>query len=195
MKKLFHILTIRDHRKLMVEPGKQWAKEVSDRKYHKRFGSAVGPGQHYPWSVYDGGMEIARFTNMEDSEQFEKQRNAEFPPLPKPPAPPPFPFGTYYMLEAVYYEIRQIVRETKTGVQEFTVDGWQKPYRLVRGREAFSSAGRGGKRDSWQEKFIAKYDDREQALAHLRRLVYKKQHEPLVKEGAIPADDEQEGKR
>jgi hypothetical protein len=69
-----------------------------------------------------------------------------------------------------------------------------RPYRLVNGREGFTSSGRESEKGSRQEAFIAKYDDRDQALAHLRRLV-QKQHEPFVIEGAISADDEQEGKR
>ncbi len=87
------------------------------------------------------------------------EENAKYPPPPKPKAPPPLPIGTYYMLEARYYEIRQITRQTQSGVQTFLGNEWEKPYRLVSGR------------GNWQEKFVAKYDDRAEALTHLHKLI------------------------
>lgn len=156
----------------MMEPGEAWYEEVSDIKYHQRFGIAVGPGTPYPWHVYDGGEEIVRFNDSDDAFNFHKQKNAEFPRPPKPPEPaPPLPIGTYYMLEASYYEIRQIVKRGKGSVGK-TIDIARKygtaPYQF-----AWGWFGGQDHPTTWEEKFIAMYDDREQALAHLRKLVLK----------------------
>jgi hypothetical protein len=171
MKKLIHILTIRDHRKMMVEPDAAWYKERWSGKYTERFGCGAQPGvpSKYDFFVYDSRVahnddarEVAYFNSMEAAEEWVAQENAKYPsPLEPGPPPPPLPIGTNYMLEARYYEIRQITRKTKAGVQTFLGNEWEQPYRLVSGW------------GTWQEKFIAKYDDRDQALAHLNRLIHK----------------------
>jgi hypothetical protein len=117
MKKLFHILTVREHWKLVAEPDHQWNKDRYSGKYNA------------------GQMRL-------------------------PPAPP-FPIGTYYLLEARQYEVRRIVKTTESGAGNKLFFYWDEPYQLMEGHSG------------WMEKCIAKYDDREEAMAHLRRLVIK----------------------
>lgn len=173
MKKRIHILTIRDHRKMMVEPGANWYKEIWSGKYSERFhygAHPLAPSEYNYFvadkdSIVDFGSEIAYFNDFDAAGQWCKQKNAEFPTPPKPdPPPPPLPLGTYYILEARYYELRQMTRQTKSGVQTFLGNEWEQPYPLVSGP------------GDWQEKFIAKYDDRDEALAHLQKLIQKRSH-------------------
>jgi hypothetical protein len=168
MKKRIHFLTIRDHRKQMVVPDQQWCADVRSAKYWERFRPRHILGDAPSSTRYRAGVDdhnyaaVAYFVSFEAAKEWMEEQNAKDPPPPKPaPPPPPFPIGTYYVLEARYYEVRQITRKTKAGVQTFVGNEWERPYGLVSGW------------GPWQEKFIAKYDDREQALTHLRRLIHK----------------------
>jgi hypothetical protein len=180
MIKKLHILTIRDHYKMMVEPGELWYKSTQVRE---RFFVAIlaadtdaaPENTAYRWLACDCvGMEhygkpAAYFTSREAAGEWCAEENNLHPPPPQPPEPPtPFPLGTYYMLEARMYEIRQIVKRTKSGVGSQMFFSWEKPYPL-----AWGWYGGQDHRSTWQEEFIAMYDDREQALAHLRKLVSK----------------------
>jgi hypothetical protein len=168
MRKRIHILSVRDHRKLIVEPDQQWYDDIHSGKYRERFfwGAEGGTPSDYHYFVVDWNVhleegKLAYFNGFDAASDWCKQRNAEFPAPPKPaPPPPPFPIGTYYVLDAGFYEIRRITRQQEYG-QILGHEQWKRPYLLASGHSG------------WQEQFIAKYDDLNEALALLHKLIRK----------------------
>ncbi len=181
MKKRIHILTVRDHFKLIVEPGAVWYKNIHSWRYRDRFfvpplvydhGVPASSAYRIPVMDCEGmdsyGRSVAYFTDVDAAEEWALQENIKCPRPPKPDPPrPPFPIGTYYLLEARYYEIRQITRRTNSS-QTFIGDTWEQPYELASGW--FGGQDLWG---TWQEKFIATFDDRDEALTHLHKLIHK----------------------
>jgi hypothetical protein len=183
MKKLFHILTIRDHYRIMVLPGVQWYEHIHSWRFRDRLFVALVPSETdaapestaYQWLVCDCenmdhyGKPAVYFTSQEAAEEWCAEENKLHPLPPKPDEPPPpFPLGTYYMLEGRQYEVRQMVKAGKGGDKDIRGYKWERPYEL-----AWGWYGGQDHPSTWQEKVIAMYDDREEALAHLRRLVLK----------------------
>lgn len=166
MKKRIHILSVRDHRKLIVEPDEHWYEDVRSTKYWERFrprhiGGDAPRTTRYSVGVDDHYTAVAYFVSFEAAHEWLDEQNARHPPPPKPaPPPPPFPIGTYYMLDAGYYEIRQITRR-QYYEQIVGHEKWKRPYLLARGDSG------------WQEKFLAKFDARDEALAHLHKLIQR----------------------
>jgi hypothetical protein len=187
MKKRIHILTIRDHFKMMVEPGVKWYQYIHRWRFRGRFFvamAALEPSSQPPaTSAYQTlvcncegmdhyGKPIAYFVSNEAAMEWCEAENGKQPCPPKPIAPPPpFPIGTYYMLEARLYEIRQIAKLSSRSSHGLIGDRWEQPYELA-------SGWFGGQEEelwsTWREILIARFDDRDEALAHLQRLILRK---------------------
>lgn len=105
-----HILTAEEHRRLMVDPDKNWLTEQGDSKYRAKYFAASAPYvvskddqapgavvRHvfiptaYTWPVLDTtgmrtyGKPVAYFTNGYESLKWADKENAKCPPPPKPP--------------------------------------------------------------------------------------------------------------
>jgi len=171
MKKRIHILTAEEHRKLMVDPDKDWIKECSDPKYRGKYfvlsptganKDEVAPdGSHYKWPVMDTagmrmyGKPFAYFISLHWALSWSDRQNVLCPPPPKPPMPvAPYPVGTYYAVETDdhRYEVRRVsnpmkrTKDDKAGQHHF----------------------------SWAEKIISLHDTKEEAKLELIRLITRK---------------------
>jgi hypothetical protein len=172
MKKRIHILTAEEHRKLMVDPDNDWLKDCGDPKYRNRYFVALGPtavqkderapaDTKYSWPVLDTtGMRIygkpaAYFIDEQSAKEWVDRENAICPPPPKPGLPqPPYPIGTYYVIETAdqRWEIRKV---SKPVSKQHTMPYQQNHY-------------------AWAEKTISVHQTKQEVKQELIKLVTKK---------------------